>query len=182
MDIVGASILLDTPHGTEQWAFASEEEAQARLAFVEEGLSWIGTPFRDCAAVKGREGAVDCAMLLTAAAINSKLLEPFDPRPYEPRWHMHHADEQFLGWVGEKLGGIEVPEPRFGDVIVWHFGRCFSHGGIIINTEEVVHAYAGARCVLVSRLDEAPLRFIGYRSKHIPRPVKYFDVWQGRNI
>lgn len=172
------TVLVSGPRGVEAWPFASEAEARAKAAFVGEALSWIGTPFRDCADVKGPKGAVDCAMLLTRAAVDSGLLPAFDPRPYPPRWMMHRDEERFLGWIVEKLGGREVAGPRFGDVAVWRFGRCFSHGAVAINGQDVVHAYAKARACIVSRRDEPYLNHVTLRGVQLPRPVKFFDVWR----
>jgi len=177
IEVTGNIVVVDTPHGREEWVFASEAEAQGRAAIVREAMSWIGTPFRDCADVKG--GAVDCAMLLVRCYVDTGRLVPFDPRPYPPRWHLHKDRERFLEWVEDKLGGRRVDAPRLGDVVIWQFGRCFSHGAILINREEVVHAYAHARMCLVSRLDEHPLKFVGHGAHELPRPVRYYDVWSG---
>ena len=178
----GNSVVVDSPRGAETHVFATESEAQGRAAIVREGLSWIGTPFRDCADVKGPAGAVDCAMLLVRCYVDTGRLPPFDPRPYPPRWHLHKDRERFLEWVEEKLGGRRIdpgssPGPRLGDVVIWQFGRCFSHGAILINSVEVVHAYAHARMCITSRLDEHPLKYVGHGAHELPRPVRYYDVW-----
>ena len=179
IEVTGNIVAVKTPQGIEEWTFATESEAQGRTAIVREGLSWIGTPFRDCADVKGPKGAVDCAMLLVRCYVDTGRLPPFDPRPYPPRWHLHKDRQRFLEWVEDKLGGRRVERPRLGDVVIWQFGRCFSHGAILINRQEVVHAYAHARMCITSRLDEHPLKFVGHGAHELPRPVRYYDVWGG---
>jgi cell wall-associated NlpC family hydrolase len=174
----GKSVHVASPQGSEIWTFASDAEARAKAAFVTEALTWVGTPFRDCGDVKGPNGAVDCAMLLVRASVDTGLLAPFDPRPYSPTHMLHSSEQHFLGWIQTRLGGRPVDAPRFGDVAVWQFGRCFSHGGIVVNSHEFVHAYGHARLCLVSRLDEHPLRFAHLAGREFPRPVKYFDVWR----
>jgi cell wall-associated NlpC family hydrolase len=170
-------VVAQRPNGAvERHAFATAEEAVARAAFVTEALSWFGTPFVDCADVKGPNGAVDCAMLLVRAAVDTGRLAPFDPRPYSPRWHLHRSEEKFVAWV-EQLGARQVETPRVGDIVLWRFGRVFSHGAVLINSEEVVHAYYAAGKVLVSRLDEPLLTHISDGRVNIPRPVQYFDLW-----
>jgi len=173
-------IVFPTGRSAETHIFGSEEEAEARLRFVSEGLTWVGTPFADCADVKGPRGAVDCAMLLVRCSVDTGLLPPFDPRPYRPRHMLHRTEQKFLGWVQDKLGGMEVDAPRLGDVIVWQFGKVFSHGAILINATEVVHAYGTARMCLVSRRDEDLLKHMSLGHQNFPRPVKYFDIWKGR--
>lgn len=159
--------------GIEEHRFKSAAEAKSRAAVIIEGLSWVATPFKDCSDVKGPSGCVDCAMLLVRVHVDTGILEPFDPRPYPPTWLLHRDDELFLGWIRDKLGGREVKAPRVGDCLVYKFGRCFSHGAILINRDEVVHAFVKSRMVQISRRDEQELAWI---ADGMPRPVKYFEV------
>lgn len=177
ISVEGRSVTVDLPGGTEIHAFGSVREAKGRAEFAREALSWIGTPFRDCADVKGPNGAVDCAMLLTRCAVDTGLVAPFDPRPYPPRWHLHRDEERFVDWVVERFGAREVSEPRFGDLAIWMFGRCFSHGGVIVSSAEVVHAYAANGMVIMTRRDEPLLSRIGLGAASLARPVRYFDLW-----
>jgi cell wall-associated NlpC family hydrolase len=175
--VEGNKVLTRRWFKTEEHEFDTEEEAQGRAAIINEALTWVGTPFVDCANVKGPNGAVDCAMLLASTFTATGRLAPFDPRPYS-RQHMLHRDhELFIEWVQNKLGGKPVDKPRIADLMLWRFGRTFSHGAIIINSEEVVHAYAHPGCVLISRMDEDVLKHVPLSNVNFSRPVKYFDVW-----
>jgi cell wall-associated NlpC family hydrolase len=186
-DVTDCRLGIDAPHVSgkrvlfkgEWHEFATEEAAQKRAAFVGEALPWVGTPFIDCADIKGRKGGVDCAMLLVRASVDSGLLAPFDPRPYPPRWHLHKDEERFLEWVVGKLGAREIEEPRFGDLIVYRYGRCFSHGAIVISSTEIVHAWFAARMCLTSLRREPLLNDITWRGATIPRPRKAFEMWGG---
>jgi cell wall-associated NlpC family hydrolase len=172
--------VLRNSRADERWEFSSEDEATARRRFIAEAFTWVGTPFRDCADVKGPNGAVDCAMLLVRCAAAAGLIDrAFDPRPYSPRWHVHRGEEKFIDFL-MKLGAREVGEPRLGDVLVWQFGRCYGHGAILVNREEVVHSYGAAKMCIVSRLDEPTLNSVAIRGKDYPRPVRYFDIWSAR--
>jgi cell wall-associated NlpC family hydrolase len=175
----GRDIAIDLTNGQkERHTFASEAEAAARFKFISESMEWLGTPFRDCADIKGRNGGVDCAMLLVRCAVDTGIIPPFDPRPYPARWHLHQDRERFLEWIETYLGGCVVETPQIGDVAVYQFGRCFSHGAIIINSGEAIHAYYAAQCCLLSRLDEPLLATLpGTGGK--PRPVRYYDLWTG---
>ncbi len=174
----GCDVVVRGTCGAERHAFASPGEAAARGAFIAEALSWVGTPFLDCADVKGRSGGVDCAMLLVRSAVDTGRFPPFDPRPYAPRHMLHRSEEQFLGWIVDRLGAAEVDRPRVGDIVLWQFGRCFSHGAVLVNAAEVCHAYAAAGCTLVSKLHEPLLDFISDGRVSIPRPRRYFDLWR----
>jgi cell wall-associated NlpC family hydrolase len=157
----------------------SSSEAVARHRFIAEALTWIGTPFRDQADVKG--GGVDCAMLLVRSAAATGLItippsNPRWPRPYPPQWHLHRDEERFLAIVGQ-LGVEVVRNPIHGDVIVYRVGRCFSHGGIIIENDHIVHAYYKTQSVVISPLSEIELAFLPDGK---PRPFKLFDLWASR--
>jgi cell wall-associated NlpC family hydrolase len=176
----GCDLLVERTGGQERHGFASADEAVARAAFINEALSWLGTPFQDCGDVKGPGGCVDCAMLLVRSAVDTGRFAPFDPRPYSPRWHLHRSEEKFVDWIAGRLGAREVEAPRVGDVVLWQFGRTFSHGAVLINSAEIVHAYYAAGCTLISKLHEPLLDFISDERVNIPRPVRYFDLWAAR--
>lgn len=176
----GKTLLVDGPAGQESHVFGSLAEAKGRAAFVAEALDWIGTPFVNHADVKGPRGAVDCAMLLTRCAVDTGLIPAFDPRPYPPQWHVHRDEERFIDFLTQKLGAQEIGEPRFGDIAVWAFGRTFSHGGIIINSAEVIHAYFANKMVVRTRRDEPLLSQMQVFSQIRPRPVRYFNLWSTR--
>lgn len=174
--VEGKSLLVKGPAGLEAHPFATAKEAKGRAAFITEALTWRGTPFVNCGDIKGSNGAVDCAMLLVRSAVDTGLIAPFDPRPYSPDWMKHRSEEKFLD-ILHQLGAKEVERPRVGDVLVWQVARTFAHGAILINSAEVVHAYASQRCVTVSRLDEPLLSHHPLRAAVVPRAVRYFDLW-----
>jgi cell wall-associated NlpC family hydrolase len=145
-------------------------ESEARLAVVAEARSWIGTPYHHRAAVKGSCGGVDCGMLLIRVFADLGLIPDFDPGHYPIDWHMHRAEERYLGFVTAHAGPVVVPGP--GDVIVFKWGRCFAHGGIITEAEPAcrfVHAAARAGFVEETVLSASPLA---------ARQSKYFSLWK----
>ncbi len=87
-------------------------------------------------------------MLIVRVFVDTGLCAPFDPRPYAPDWHCHRSDERYLGFVFDHCAEVEVAQP--GDVIVFKYGRCYSHGGIVTRAEPLtfVHAYWPARVTL----------------------------------
>lgn len=124
-------------------------EAEQRAAVVAEARSWIGTKYHNCADIKGV--GVDCGMLLVRCFVDLGLVPPFDPRPYAQDWHLHRDAERYLGWVRSWCG--EVAAPRPGDIVVFKYGRCFSHGGIVTEADplSIVHAYMDEGRVLEER-------------------------------
>jgi cell wall-associated NlpC family hydrolase len=142
-------------------------EDEQRAAAIAEARTWIGTPWRHAADTKG--AAVDCGMLLVRTLVDTGVVAPFDPRPYPRTWFMHHDEERFLGWV-TKMGGVEVENPRPGDVLVYRFGRCYSHGALLVAPQLIIHAAAWTGICRYSETFEAEL----------DRPRRCFDIWAGR--
>ncbi len=118
-----------------------------RTAVIAQAESWRGTPFEHKTMIKGR--GVDCIMLLAACFADAGVLPFIDPRPYPRQWFKHRDDELYL--IGLMEWGREVEQPEPGDVGVWKFGRCYSHGAILatpfvdnanpfLRQGEVIHA------------------------------------------
>lgn len=119
-----------------------------RAAVVAAARSWLGTPYHHAADVKGRNGGVDCAMLLVRVYCDVGLVEPFDPRPYTRDWFLHRDEEKYLGFLFDRAR--QVREPGLGDTIVFRIGRLFAHAGIVSRLDPlaIIHAFAPARFVI----------------------------------
>ena len=126
-------------------------EAEARAALVAEARSWIGTPYVPMAAIKG-VGA-DCGQSIIKIYAAAGVAPDFTPAPYCQDWHMHNSQERYLEYVEAHL--TQVENPGLGDVVVFKFGLCFSHGGIITNLNPLtlVHAWMRGRSVTEERID-----------------------------
>lgn len=116
-----------------------------------EAMRWLNTPYHHAADVRGV--GVDCAMLLVRVFCDSGLVPPFDPRPYPPDWHLHRSAERFLGWIAQFAEPVDSPQA--GDVALFKYGRCVSHGGIVVSLEPepiMIHAHMQAGRVLRSEV------------------------------
>lgn len=146
-----------------------QQELRERQAVVAEALSWVGTPYHHEADVKGRNGGVDCGMLLVRSFVDTGVVAPFDPRPYPQFWYLHRDEERYLGWVlGRSTERLEGDAPQPGDVVVWRHGRCFSHGAIVTDWPNIVHAFAPAKMCLPDSVLSTQLQ---------ARPSKVFNPW-----
>lgn len=119
-------------------------ENEQRQAVVDEARSWLRTPYHHQGFVKS--AGVDCAFLLSKVYHACGLLPDIDPRPYPPDWHLHRSDERYLGWVERYATPVQVACP--GDAALFRFGRCISHGAIVIEWPIVIHAYIGDGVVI----------------------------------
>lgn len=144
-------------------------EQEQREAVAAEARSWIGTPYHSQADIKGV--GVDCGMLLVRVFIDTGLCEPFDPLPYSSDWMLHRSEEKYLGFVFDRTK--EVLEPRPGDVMVFRYGRCYSHGGIVTCASPltIVHAYQPSLIAIEEEV--APNQAL---SNPMRKP-KFFSYW-----
>lgn len=131
-------------------------------AIVAEARRWLRTPYHPMGDVLGV--GVDCAMLPVRVFTALGLLPAdVEPRPYPPDWHLHRSDEKFLGWV-ERFA-VPVDDPQPGDLALFKFGRCLSHGGIVCDiTPEIymIHADMKAGCVERAEVRRWADRLAGY--------------------
>lgn len=119
---------------------------EKRAEVVAEAMTWLRTPYHHQACIKGV--GVDCAMIMTAVYHKTGLIPFIDPRPYPNDWHLHREAERYLGWVDQYCDRTDVALP--GDIAVFQYGRCVSHGAIVIEWPIVLHAYMDHRAVVLS--------------------------------
>lgn len=124
-----------------------------RAAVVAEALSWLGTPYHSHGRLKGI--GVDCAMLLAEVYERAGVVKHIDPGFYPPQFGWHRSDEVFRSFVEQH--GTQVENPEAGDCVLFRFGRCYSHGGVMVTSERLVHASMPDTMVILSDLCEAPI-------------------------
>lgn len=141
-------------------------EASQREAVVIEAATWLKTPYHHHARLKGV--GVDCAQLLCAVYEACGLVQPVDPGTYAVDWHLHHGEEVFSGWL-ERFATLQPAGSPLqkGDVCLFKFGRCFSHGSIYAGNGLFIHSYIG-RGVIWSRPTEDPLE---------GREMQHWSLW-----
>ncbi|MDY7537682.1 NlpC/P60 family protein [Undibacterium sp. RTI2.1] len=122
----------------------SDQINPKRAQIVAEAQTWLGTKYHHQGRVKG--AGVDCAMLLIEVYHRLGLIPDIDPRPYPHDWHFHRDDERYLGWVKQYAKPVDVPMP--GDVVLFQFMRCVSHGAIVVQWPQVIHSYVTEGVVL----------------------------------
>jgi cell wall-associated NlpC family hydrolase len=145
-------------------------EEAARDAVDRVARTWIGTPYHDCAEVKG--AGCDCATLLKCVMVEAGLLEDFKIEPYSPQHFLHSPVERYLGHVTAFAREIPLERVKHGDIVLYKVAKAFAHGAIVIKPgwPHIVHAHFAARCVR---------RGFG-NAVHLGKPilaVKFFSRW-----
>lgn len=108
-------------------------------AVVDEAKRWLGTPYHCGAKLKGI--GVDCGMFIIGVAENAGQVPKGEINPgcYANDWHLHRNEEMYLKWVEKYCDRVDDPEP--GDIVLYRFGRCVSHGSIVVDWPMVIHSY-----------------------------------------
>lgn len=121
-----------------------------RDEIVAAARSWIGTPYRHQASLKG--AGCDCLGLVRGVWREMVGAEPEAMPAYTPDWAEALGQETLLHAARRHLREVPVGEARDGDVLVFRMGTGVpvKHCGILTGTS-VVHAYWG-RAVVETRL------------------------------
>lgn len=126
-----------------------------RALVVKEAETWLKTPFHHEARVKGH--GVDCGQLLIAVygAFGYIPLD-YSLAHYSPDFAQHRDREWYLEIVKEFAH--QVTEPGVGDIVLFKWGRLFSHGGIVTDWPKIIHAWAITKCVIRFDAELYPLK------------------------
>lgn len=153
--------MIDEPTAME---IALPETGTAKLTrarIVAEAYSWLRTPYHHQAHIKGV--GVDCVWLLIEVFRSVGIVAAdFDPGNYAGEWYFHQTEEIYLTGVIEHAKRIETPQP--GDVALYKFGHCVSHGAIIVSDTLAIHANRIARNVELIEMRSLADRFHSYWS------------------
>lgn len=87
---------------------------------------------------------IDCAQILVEVYSAVGVIEWFSTGRYVRDWMMHQSEERYLALIiphAEEYDWREEPIEA-SDIVVWRFGKTYSHGGIVTKWPRFVHAYA----------------------------------------
>lgn len=104
-----------------------------REAVIREAESWLGTPFRDCARVKGPRGGIDCGQLLCAVYQSAGVAEIAEPPRYNLQFMLNRIEESYIDELLKYTREITREEAIAGDVVVLRWGHVYSHGAILLD-------------------------------------------------
>lgn len=110
-----------------------------RAAVLRAAESWLRTPWAHNQCIKGDGGGVDCGRFIMASYDEADLVPSVELGEYQSDWMFHQSEERYLALIQERLDLVEVPKPA--DVVLWRFGKCFSHGGIVVEWPVIIHSF-----------------------------------------
>lgn len=146
-------------------------EQEGRAAVLRVASSFLGTPYVHAGRVKGV--GVDCLTLLAEVYMEAGLVERVPIPNYGADWHLHRAEQLYMNGLLKYMR--ETTKPKPADIVLWQFGRCYSHGAIIHSWPQVIHAYVKARCIVENVNCALWLKYL--KDGKTLRPVRYFSLW-----
>ena len=122
-----------------------------REAVLTSARSWLGTPYRHQASIKGVGS--DCLGLVRGVWREVYGDEPEKPPPYTPDWAEALGEETLLLAARTHLTEIAVSQAVPGDLLLFRMGLgCpAKHIAILYGERRIIHAYWG-RAVCETRL------------------------------
>ena len=113
--------------------------AEQRRAVLAEAATWLNTPWAHAEAVKGF--GVDCGQFPFSVYADLGLIDRDAIDSYPIDWALHRGEERYLAVVERYCVPVESPEPA--DLVVFRYGRTFSHGAIVVEYPRIIHSLRG---------------------------------------
>lgn len=153
------------------------ESKTERAAVIAEARTWLQTPFRHQARIKGIRGGVDCANLLAGAHIGAGIVEAVKLEPYSLQWMLHQDEEIFVAELLKYTREIHESEVRSADIVVYKVGHTYSHGAIVYDQwpGTIIHAVNGLGTILSDTRREGFLRGVTKKAGLVP--CRFFSAW-----
>ena len=116
----------------------------SRTRIITEARSWIGTPYRHQASLKGV--GCDCLGLVRGVWRAVVGTEPERAPPYAPDWAEATGDEALAQAADRHLIAVALDQFAPGDVLLfrWRASLPAKHAAIVTASDKMVHAHDGA--------------------------------------
>jgi len=93
----------------------------------------------------------DCTGLIIGVLKELGYLKNYKLRIYSPDWNLHSKADNYIVEEVSRFAN-EVPKPEAGDLVLFYFGKCVAHVGIMIENELFVHCYRKSKRCIASSL------------------------------
>ena len=115
-----------------------------RNEIVIEARSWIGTPYRHQATLKGV--GCDCLGLVRGVWRAVQGPEPEETGAYAPDWAEALREERLADAAGRHLLPLALADIAPGDVLLfrWRAGLPAKHAALLTTPDVMIHAHDGA--------------------------------------
>jgi len=126
---------------------------------VKEALTWIDTPYQHRSATK--QGC-DCTGLIIGVMQTLGYMKDYKLRNYPKDWNLHSMADNYIVDEIEKFTD-KIFDMRSGDIVLFRFGKCIAHAGILLENKLFIHSHVKAKKCNVSLMknNEWSKRFVG---------------------
>ena len=93
----------------------------------------------------------DCTGLIIGALREMDYLRDYKLRNYPLDWNLHAKADDYITEEVERFAD-KVEEPYMGDLVLFYFGKCIAHVGVIIENGLFIHCHQAARKCTASSL------------------------------
>ena len=131
-----------------------------------------------------KEAGVDCAMFPLEVYREAGLIGDIEIPFYPQDWMLHRSEEIYLRTVQQHARETEPAAPgspttpgvgvdgvkvAAGDFVLYRFGRCWSHGAIVLEWPLIIHALTNKGVLLADGEREGCL---------VGRARRFFSPWR----
>lgn len=145
----------------------TETELEQRRLVAALTREWLGTPYVHEGRIK--QQCADCTFFAKVYE-EAGLIEPVAIPHYPPQAILNRASSMYLSILTRYAHEISEDRAQIGDVVMYHIGRCFSHGGVIVDPgwPSIIHADMAAK-----KVQEAS----GQAGRLAPPERRFFSFW-----
>ena len=136
-------------------SYFADPVLRSRLCAVVD--SWLGTPFRHRANVRG--AGADCVTFVAETLLGCGALDSYVFPAYSLDWSRHQTRSLVLEWLAGCPRMARVPDaqlPLPGDVACYKIGKCVHHCAVVLEPPVLAHAVLN-HAVDLGRLDDSAL-------------------------
>jgi cell wall-associated NlpC family hydrolase len=123
-------------------------------------MLWRGVPYQHRGTTRA---GCDCTGLIIGVLKELGYLKWYVLRKYAKDWNLHAGADDYLVREISKIAD-PVMFGTAGDIILFRFGRCTAHAGIVIDNGLFIHNHVNARKCTIGKLSNSPWskRIAGY--------------------
>jgi len=128
------------------------QKLRIRLCDMVKEWKDLGVPYEHRGTTRN---GCDCTGLIIGALKELGYMKNYKLRYYSRDWNLHAKAGNYI--IDDlSLVANEIEKPDTGDLVLFHFGRCIAHAGVVIENNLFVHCHRTAKKVCVSSLYNSP--------------------------
>jgi cell wall-associated NlpC family hydrolase len=114
-----------------------------RGQLAEQVKTWVGTGYQHRGTTRF---GCDCTGLIIGCLRELGCLGHYQLRQYPFQWNLHAEHGDYICEECEKIAdAVPCIDPQPGDIVVFRFGKCRAHAGVITEAPIFVHALSTVR-------------------------------------